>query len=105
MIQFSFTTFIQRDDDELEVAVTYSASPYVPATYWQPAEGHEVELITTDFVGACASTLPTHLNDIEEAHIIAECEGRVASDFGDRADDEADFRYEQQRDRRMENWA
>ena len=37
------TTF--ERDDETEVTVEYTITGIVPATYWQPSEGGEVEIV------------------------------------------------------------
>ncbi len=44
--QFTFETDLLRgpQEREIEVTVTYIVTDRVPATYWQPAEGGEVEL-------------------------------------------------------------
>ena len=40
------THYIERGDGELELSVTYTITPILLATYWHPAEGGEVELIS-----------------------------------------------------------
>lgn len=98
MSKFTFTTYIEREDDELELRVTYDVTPFREATYWQPAEGGEVELIEAVFVES--DTHPAPLTDAEEAKLIAECEERAGRDLADKAADYADYQYEQYRDRK-----
>lgn len=98
-MKFSFTAYIERDDDELEVSVTYDVTPFIEATYWQPAEGGEVELLKAVFVES--DTLPAPLTDAEESKLIDECEERAGRDIADKAADYADYQYEQFKDRKM----
>lgn len=41
--RFQFTVDHTIGRQEVELVVTYSVTPFVEATYWQPAEGGEVE--------------------------------------------------------------
>jgi hypothetical protein len=99
-MRFPFTHYIERGDEEIELSVIYDCTPFIAQTYWQPAEGGEVELISvkhkgTEFV----------LTDAEEAALIEECEGRAATDWSEAKADEADWRYQEYRDRQlMERW-
>ena len=103
--RFQFETAIERGDDEIELRVTYSVTPFIAATYWQPAEGGEVELISAKFTGVDAASLPSPLTDAEEAMILRKCEERAEADLGDEAAEEADWRYQEYRDRQlMERW-
>lgn len=45
--QFTFTMWLYRGRNEVEheIEVTYSVSPSAPATYYQPAEDGEVEIL------------------------------------------------------------
>lgn len=43
MTRTHLTTF--ERDDETEVTVQYTITPIIPQTYWQPAEGGEVEIV------------------------------------------------------------
>lgn len=103
--RFTFTTFIERGDDELEVRVTYTCTPFVAATYWQPAEGGEVEVIKAEFVGVDAASMPAPLTDAEFDKLTDEAEGRAQSDWEEEKAAEADWRYQEYRDRvMMERW-
>jgi len=97
----TFTTFIQRGDDELEVRVTYSVSPFIAQTYWQPAEGGDCEIINAEFVGIDVAGRIADFNDAEYEALQIECEERAGSDEQDAAADYADYRYEQHRDQQM----
>ena len=44
MTRFTFDYDIERDDETVEVRVCYDVTPFIEATYWQPAEGGEVEI-------------------------------------------------------------
>lgn len=92
MSRFTFDTAIERGDDEIEVRVAYEVSPFISATYWQPAEGGEVEII---------SITPDTLTEAEEEKVYAECEARAPEDEADAYADHQDYLYEQYRDRQM----
>ena len=101
MTNHTFETFIQRGDDELELCVIYSVSPFIEQTYWQPAEGGDCEIISAQFAGIDAATMPAPLSDAEYESLQIECEERADGDAQDAAADYADYRYEQFRDRKM----
>lgn len=101
--RFPFDTSIERGDDEIELRVIYSVTPYVAATYWQPAEGGEVEIISVRKDGK-----PFALSDAEESALLTECEERAQGDLADEAAAAADWKYQEYRDRllmRSENEA
>jgi hypothetical protein len=89
-------TYIERGDDELEITVTYDATPFVAATYWQPAEGGDVEITAITHGGA-----PFDLTDDEETKVINWCERHYVEHQGDDAADYAEYRYDQARDEQM----
>ena len=95
-MRFPITHIIERDGEELELAVIYDASPEVAATYWQPAEGGEVELVSVKHNGS-----PFDLTPDEEAALLELCSERVGDDFAQEAADAADYRAEQYEDRLM----
>lgn len=100
MTEFSFHTTVDRGDDEFDIEVTYDATPYIPASYWQPAEGGEVYITAiTD-----ASGKPFTVTPAEEALILRECQDRLDTDFDDLeaayADDHNEWRFEND----MEAW-
>ena len=98
--RFTFWHYIERGDDELELFVTYSGTRHVPATYWQPAEGGEVELISVTHNDAEVA-----LTDAEESTLIDVCQQRVGSDFAEYDADAAEYRAESRRDAlMMERW-
>lgn len=75
-MRFPFTHYIERGDDEIELSVIYDGTRPVAATYWQPAEGAEVELISIRHNGAHFD-----LTDAEESALLEVCAERVGSDF------------------------
>ena len=93
MSRFPFTHLIERGDEEIELSVIYSCSPFVPATYWQPAEGGEVELISVRHKGA-----EFDLTDAEESALIAVCEERAPSDWAEEREQAAEWRAQCRRD-------
>lgn len=93
-MRFTFDHYIEREDEEFELAVEYSAAPFIPATYWQPAEGGDVEIISVKHQGKTFS-----LTDDEDKELLEICQARVADDFADEADNYADWKYEEYRDR------
>ena len=78
MKQHYMTALIERDDDELEVAVTYTVTPYRAATGptydcgGQPEEGGEIEIVTAQILlHDIGDVAPADLTDAEEQLIIA----------------------------------
>ena len=96
MTRFTFDADIELGGEEVEVRVTYDVTPFVAATYWQPAEGGEVELIAVKHDGKLI-TLP----DAVESELLERAEARAQSDLADEAAAEADWRYQEHRDRQM----
>ena len=87
---------IERGDTLLDIDVEYTATPFVAATYWQPAEGGDVELVAVTHNGA-----PFALTDAEEDAAYAFCERHYVEHQGDDATDYAEYRYDQMRDEQM----
>ncbi len=96
MTRFTFDADIELGGEEIEVRVTYDVTPFVAATYWQPAEGGEVELIAVKHDGK-----PITLPDDVEAALLERAEMRAQDDLQDEAAAEADWRYQEYRDRQM----
>jgi hypothetical protein len=97
---FHFTVDHMVGRHEIELDVTYSVTPFVPATYWQPAEGGECEIESITHNGK-----PFALSDAEEDALLEQAIARSHDDMAEDAADEADYRYEQMRDRQMmERW-
>lgn len=92
--QFQFTAY---SADDLELTVTYSCTPFVDATYWQPAEGGEVEIVAVTHEGR-----PMPLSAADEGRLHDLASERAAEDMAAEAADEADYRYEQYRDRLLD---
>ena len=100
MTRFTFDHEIERDDDTFEVRVCYDVTPFIAATYWQPAEGGEVEIVSVKREGA-----EFQLTDAEEVALLTACQERAADDMSDEASAQADWRYQEYRDRLlMEKW-
>jgi hypothetical protein len=87
---------IERGDTLLDIDVEYTATPFVSATYWQPAEGGEVEIVAVTHGGA-----PFDLTDAEEDMVYTLCERHYVEHQGDDATDYAEYRYDQMRDEQM----
>lgn len=97
MPSFTFSHEIEREDEVLNIDVTYTVTPVIRATYWQPAEGGEIEI--TDISPNAA------LTDAEEDAIYDAAVARSYDDMADAAADYADYLYQQYRDRQLEREA
>ena len=98
MSEFTFYTTVGKR--EADIMVTYSMTPPVAATYWQPAEGAEVEVIRIDDAKTGKAVF---LSQDEEGAVFEEATGRALEDWAEREAEEADYRYEQYRERMLEN--
>jgi hypothetical protein len=99
-MRFPFTHHIERGDDEIKLEVIYSVTPFIAATYWQPAEGGEVEIISVKRDGA--EFTPT---DAEEVALQTACEERAHDDMAEEAAAAAEWRAQARRDdMMMERW-
>ena len=75
---FIFNHEIIRGDDVFEVEVEYTCTPFVNATYWQPAEGGEVEITDVQHNGEFFKVTD------DEDDLLCEAAGnRAYSDFED----------------------
>lgn len=92
--RFQFTVDHMIGRQEVELVVTYSVTPFIEATYWQPAEGGEVEIQSIKHNGQ-----PVTLSDGEEEAILAMAEARAADDMADESAAYADWQYQEHRDR------
>lgn len=99
-MRFPITYHIERGDEEIELAVIYDVSPFVPAAlygdYPQPAEGGEVEIISVKCDGADFGLYPH-----EEAALQNACKERAGSDIEAEASDAAEWRAQSRRDALM----
>src|SRR3546814_19645857 len=41
---------VEHDGADIEVLARFTFSPFVPATYWQPAEGGEIEIVAAETI-------------------------------------------------------
>lgn len=92
---FTFTAYITRGrmEREYELDVTYSVTPRVPATYWQPAEGGEIEILDVRHNSALFATTREEDDQLYDAA----CE-RADDDLAELAEDWAEYRAEMRRD-------
>ena len=98
--RFQFTVDHMAGRSEIELVVAYTCTPFVAATYWQPAEGGECEIVAVTHDGKSFD-----LSDEEEDALLEQAIARSGGDMAEDAADEADYRYEQHRDRQMmEQW-
>lgn len=99
-MRFSFNTTIEVGEVEIELAVIYDVTPYVPARlygdYPQPEEPAEVEIISVKHNGA-----EYPLTDEQEAALLAECEERAQDDIAAELDAAAEWRAQNRRDALM----
>lgn len=94
---FDRWTTIVRNDEDLEINVEYTATPFVPATYLQPAEGGEIEITAVFFNGVA---LDPPLSEAEESKVVDYLyESMDDSDFDDGPDWDAE--YDRRRDDRL----
>lgn len=96
MKTYTFWSSLVIDGDDVDVEVEYACTPFVTETYYQPAEGGEVFLISVILDG---DDIINGLSDDEQATIIAKCEDRAQDDILAGEDDDGDYRYELARDR------
>ena len=104
--RFQFTVDHMIGREEVELVVTYSVTPGCPEmgpTYacgGTPAEPDEVEIISVKHNGQ-----PVTLSDEEEEALLEQAIARSADDLADEYAAEADWRYQEARDRQlMERW-
>jgi hypothetical protein len=73
-----------RDGEELELNVEYDATPIISATYWQPAEGGEIEITAVFLDGkAIDPPLSNVEEEIVEAWVISHHDDSQFDDPGD----------------------
>ena len=92
---FTFAAYITRGrmEREYELDVTYSVTPRVPATYWKPAEGGEIEILDVRHNGALFATTREEDDQLYDTA----CE-RADDDLADLAEDWAEYRADMRRD-------
>ncbi len=95
-MRFDRSTTIHRDGRDIDISVEFDATPFVSATYWQPAEGGEIEILAV-YDGATAIDPP--LTDAEESQVLDHLyESLSDADFDDGGPDPDDWR-----DRRIDD--
>ncbi len=88
-MSFDRWTTIERDGEEIEINVEFDATPIVSATYWQPAEGGEIEILAV-FAGGVALDPP--LTDAEESKVLDYLGESLSPDDFDDGPDPDDWR-------------
>jgi hypothetical protein len=95
--------------DCVEVEFEYEYIPYTPATYWQPAEGDEIEVygievLADEFANIIPQELFTDFVDTIESYAETNCEDLIRNedDFYDEGPD-PDEAYERWRDSQYED--
>lgn len=94
--RFQFTVDHMIGRREVELVVTYEMTAPVAATYWQPAEGGEVEIVGVKHDGK-----PVTLSDAEEDALLEQARDRAMQDWAEEDAAEADWRYQEYRDRQL----
>lgn len=98
--RFQFTVDHMIGRREVELVVTYSMTAPVAATYWQPAEGGEIEIVSVKHDGREIT-----LSEAEEDALVEQAIARSVSDWEEEDAAEADWRYQEYRDRQlMREW-
>jgi len=83
---FSFTHGVSRDDDIFDIEVTYDGRFY-KGRYGEDDEV-DIDVMEITLDGEDFDVTPDEFDKIVKA-----CADRIADDFEDHADDEADYRY------------
>ena len=97
---FAFRAELDRGDDTVEVEVTYTCTPFIDQTYWQPAEGGEIEIQSITLDGKSID-----VTDAEEAKLYRMAENAAGDDWGDHLRDVAEYKADQRADdRMMDRW-
>jgi hypothetical protein len=91
-MSITFKTTINCED----VEITYDYDKGYPGTYYQPSEPPSVEIVSIMFKGVDVAPL---FEDFEKLE--SECMENAAEQAKDAAEAEADYRYEQEKDRRL----
>jgi hypothetical protein len=98
--RFQFTVDHMVGRRELELTVTYSMTAPVAATYWQPAEGGEIEIESVK----CGDRLIPLTEELLDA-LYQMAADRAHQDWAEEDAAEQDWRYQEYRDRLlMERW-
>lgn len=87
----TFYHLLERDDGDIEVAVTYDGRVWPDGRYAPDGADVEVYSITLD-------NQECDVSDAEYADILKACLHRLDDDMLDAAADEGDYRYELRRD-------
>lgn len=84
---------VEHNGEDVEVLVSFTVTPYVAATYWQPAEGGEVELLSAETINKV--DILDRLSGLAQQEIIDEIAmNRERYDDSPDPDDERDRRID-----------
>jgi len=92
--RFQFTVDHMVGRQEVELVVTYSVTPFVAATHWQPAEGGECEIQSIKHGGKLIT-----LSDEEEDALLQMAIARCTDDLAEDSAEYADWQYQEHLDR------
>ena len=92
---YTFFAPIVLDGEDVDLEVEYICTPFISATSTQPAEGGEIEIVSTKLEGDGIS-----LTDDEESKVLELCYADSLIAIADYENDRGDYLYEQARDRR-----
>lgn len=94
MSEITFETTIEREDESIDVEVTYEIMPYRPAIRYgdhpQPAEGGEPEILSITVAGE-ENPPEFELTDKEMESLINEIHNRYQDDIADQESDYGDY--------------
>src|SRR3546814_12884479 len=87
---------VEHDGADIEVLARFTFSPFVPATYWQPAEGGEIEIVgaetinKVDILAQLSDAAVEELREQIELHseLFDPCDGPDPDDERDRRIDD-----------------
>lgn len=96
MNHFTFTAELERIEDCLEIEVSYTITPDIAATRWQPAEGGDIEIDSVTHEGR---ELPLSEDELEWLADV--CAGRSRGDMLEEAAEYGDYLRNQAQDRAM----
>lgn len=94
--EFAHWFEVEHDGADIEVLARFTFSPFVPATYWQPAEGGEIEIVgaetinKVDILAQLSDAAVEELREQIELHseLFDPCDGPDPDDMRDRRIDD-----------------
>lgn len=85
---------IEYEGKDIEVLARFTFSPFVPATYWQPAEGGEIEIIGVETIGKVDIIDHLSAETLEDLAEQIELHSQRYENHGPDPDDERDRRID-----------